>query len=311
MSTATQSPPPDERLQRRAAARRRQVVLRRRARWLAGGGVALLVLVLAIAVLGSGGGGRRAVAVPTVATGKRLQQIDALARRRIAADARAVVRVLGYTPFVTSGGARKREVALTFDDGPGPYTGKVLRVLRRAGVHATFFEVGYMERWFHQGTARAIHEGHSIGDHTESHPKLARLSRVDQRQQIEAQEQWLNRLGLPRSRLFRPPYGSFDANTFTLLRRKGMLMVLWSVDSEDYRQPGVGAIVRNVLGSVRPGAIVLMHDAGGNRSQTVAALPKIIRGLRQRNYRIVTVPRLLLDDPPPRDQELPHYLTGG
>jgi chitin deacetylase len=89
-----------------------------------------------------------------------------------------------------------------------------------------------------------------------------------------------------------------------------MLMVLWSVDAQDYRQPGAGAIVRRVLSGARPGAIVLMHDAGGPRSQTVQALPEIIRKLRRRHYRLVTVPQLLLDDPPPRGQRLPHY-TGG
>ena len=83
------------------------------------------------------------------------------------------------------------------------------------------------------------------------------------------------------------------------------------VDSEDYLQPGVKAIVHNILKGARPGGIVLMHDAGGDRSQTLRALPAIIRGLRRRGYRLVTVPRLVLDDPPPRDQPLPEKLGGG
>jgi peptidoglycan/xylan/chitin deacetylase (PgdA/CDA1 family) len=77
-----------------------------------------------------------------------------------------------------------------------------------------------------------------------------------------------------------------------------MLMVLWTIDTDDYRQPGTQTIVSRVLAGIRPGAIVLLHDAGGTRTQTVAALPKIIRALRARGYRIVTVPRLLLDNPP-------------
>jgi peptidoglycan/xylan/chitin deacetylase (PgdA/CDA1 family) len=84
-----------------------------------------------------------------------------------------------------------------------------------------------------------------------------------------------------------------------------MLSVLWSVDSEDYTQPGVEAIVRNVVDAVRPGSIVLMHDGGGERSQTVAALPRIVRELRRRDYRFVSVPHLLLESPPPQDQQLP------
>jgi peptidoglycan/xylan/chitin deacetylase (PgdA/CDA1 family) len=83
-----------------------------------------------------------------------------------------------------------------------------------------------------------------------------------------------------------------------------MLMVLWTVDTGDYRRPGTAAIVRAALAGARPGAIILLHDGGGNRAQTVAALPKIIAGLRSRGYRLVTVPRLLLDNPPPRDQQV-------
>jgi peptidoglycan/xylan/chitin deacetylase (PgdA/CDA1 family) len=84
-------------------------------------------------------------------------------------------------------------------------------------------------------------------------------------------------------------------------------MVLWSVDSQDYRRPGAKAIVRRVLNGAKPGAIVLMHDAGGRRSQTVAALPEIIRRLRKRNFKLVTVPQLIMDDPPPPGQRLPRY----
>ena len=83
-------------------------------------------------------------------------------------------------------------------------------------------------------------------------------------------------------------------------------MVLWSVDPSDWRRPGTGAIVSNVLRNSRPGAVVIMHDGGGDRSQTVAALPAIINGLRKRHYGLVTVPRLLTLDPPPRHQTPPH-----
>jgi peptidoglycan/xylan/chitin deacetylase (PgdA/CDA1 family) len=81
--------------------------------------------------------------------------------------------------------------------------------------------------------------------------------------------------------------------------------VLWSVDTFDYTQPGTRQIVRRVLAGAKPGAIVLMHDGGGNRSQTLAALPAIVRGLRSKGYTLVTVPQLLLHDPPPRQQARP------
>jgi peptidoglycan/xylan/chitin deacetylase (PgdA/CDA1 family) len=89
-----------------------------------------------------------------------------------------------------------------------------------------------------------------------------------------------------------------------------MLMVLWSIDPGDYRQPGVRAIVQGVLSRAKSGAIVLLHDAGGMRSQTIAALPAIVHGLRRRRYRLVTVPRLMRDDPPRHLPHLRHDLAG-
>jgi peptidoglycan-N-acetylglucosamine deacetylase len=291
----------------RLSQERRHQVRRRRA-------VALLGLVLLVASIvvetGGSSGGRHATRASIPRSGG-LQPMTELARRRAAERDRAIDRVLAYTPFVTSGGGQRREIALTFDDGPGPYTPRVLRVLRRMNVNATFFEVGFMERWFHSSTARALREGHTVGDHTESHPKLGLLPRRAQRDQIVSQAEWLNRLGAPRPRLFRPPFGSFNDKTFTVLRRNRMLMVLWSVDSQDYRQPGAKDILRHVLQGARPGAIVLLHDAGGARAETIAALPKIVRRLRRRHYRLVTVPQLLIDDPPPPGQRLPRYLSGG
>ena len=281
-------------------------VRRRRTAAVTAGALLLLVASILVETGGSGGHASR----PLAPASRPLEPLTAFARRA-AADNRAIDRVLAYTPFVTSGGGREREIALTFDDGPGPYTPQVLRVLRRMHAQATFFEVGFMERWFHPSTKQAIRDGDAVGDHTESHAKLALLGRRDQRTQIVDQSQWLGKLGLPRPRLFRPPFGSFDNHTFRILRHNRMLMVLWSVDSQDYRRPGVGAIVARVMAGARPGAIVLMHDAGGARSQTVAALPKIVRKLRHRGFRLVTVPRLLADDPPPRGQPLPHYLSGG
>ena len=150
-----------------------------------------------------------------------------------------------------------------------------------------------------------------VGDHTEGHPKLGLLPRPQQRDQIVSQAEWLHKLGAPRPRLFRPPFGSFDARTFRVLRHNRMLMVLWSVDTNDYRQPGVKVIVRRALQGTKPGAIILLHDGGGARSQTIAALPEIVKKLRERHLKLVTVPQLMLDDPPPRGQPLPHYLSGG
>ncbi len=116
--------------------------------------------------------------------------------------------------------------------------------------------------------------------------------------------------GAPRPDLFRPPYGSFNATTMAQLQRLHMLMVLWSVDTDDYEQPGVAAIVHTALAGAHPGAIILMHDAGGTRTETVEALPIIIRELRARGLKPVTVPQLLADDPPAAGQPLPSSLAG-
>jgi peptidoglycan/xylan/chitin deacetylase (PgdA/CDA1 family) len=89
-----------------------------------------------------------------------------------------------------------------------------------------------------------------------------------------------------------------------------MLMVLWTIDTDDYRLPGTDAIVRSALNGARPGAIILLHDAGGDRRETVDSLPRIISGLRARGYQLVTVPKLLLDNPAPADQQLPPGLAG-
>jgi peptidoglycan-N-acetylglucosamine deacetylase len=222
----------------------------------------------------------------------------------------AVSSVLAYTPFVREGGHRGHEVALTFDDGPGPYTPDVLSVLESFHVHATFFAIGKMERYFSSSTVREIEDGDVIGDHTESHPFLAQLSAHDQHEELFEQIARIELLGGKRPDLFRPPYGSFNATTMRELRALHLLMVLWSVDTNDYRQPGVPVIVERALAGARPGAIILMHDAGGIRTQTIAALPAIIRGLHARGYRLVTVPQLLLDEPPPAGQVLPASLNG-
>ncbi len=222
----------------------------------------------------------------------------------------AVASVLAYTPFIKEGTARKPEVALTFDDGPGPYTPAVLSVLERYGVHATFFIIGRMLQYFGESAKREVRDGDVLGDHTETHPPMAQLPAHEQYEELFEQAARVELQGAPRPDLFRPPYGSFNATTMAQLQRLHMLMVLWSVDTDDYQQPGVAAIVHTALAGARPGAIILMHDAGGTRTETVEALPIIIRELRAKGLKPVTVPQLLADDPPAPGQPLPTSLAG-
>jgi len=263
--------------------------------------LALIIALLAASSSHSGHSHAAAAARPPAHRVARAKPVTAQA---------ATAAVLAYTPFVSSGGTGGRDVALTFDDGPGPYTPQVLTVLERMHVHATFFVIGEMLRYFARSAERELRDGDVIGDHTETHPFMARLSARDQANELEEQIARIELIGGPRPTLFRPPYGSFDATTMRELRRMHLLMVLWSDDTEDYRQPGVAAIVSRALEGAHPGAIILLHDAGGTRTETVAALPAIIRGIRARGLRLVTIPQLLHQDPPPHGLPLPPNLSG-
>ena len=228
----------------------------------------------------------------------------------VARENEAIDRLLRRQPFISAGGRQRREIALTFDDGPGPYTPRLLDQLQRLHVPATFFEIGFMFQWFHGSASRELRMGDVIGDHTETHPMMAELSPSAQQSQIVDQTQWVHKYGGPIPRLWRPPYGSYNATTLAILRRQHMLMVLWTIDTDDYLRPGVDAIVHSAVAGARPGAIILMHDAGGDRTQTIAALPRIVHALHQRGYKLVTVPQLILDDPPRHTQHLPTTLAG-
>ncbi len=291
----------------------------RRRRW--GAAVFLIaVAILAIVVVAGGGGTVHTPSVLNPSRGgffDRIRELagsgaGSLAARETAAENAAINRTLAYTPYVRIAGSQHREIALTFDDGPGPYTPEILATLERRDVPATFFEVGVLERYFYASTAAIAADGDAIGDHTEGHLAMSRLSLAGQRSQLLSDAAAVRRHGARFPRLFRPPFGMWNSTTLALLRRYRMLMVLWTVDTSDYRRPGVKAIVNSALAGARPGAIILLHDAGGDRSQTVEALPRIIAGLRRRGYRLVTVPRLLLDNPAPRVQNIAAVIgTGG
>ncbi|MGO9789582.1 MAG: polysaccharide deacetylase family protein [Solirubrobacteraceae bacterium] len=307
------------------AARRAELRRRVRRRRLAPLAVSAIATVAFLAgLLTSSGGGRRAQASvagrtnvaaphssePSASTVRPARPHDSAAQALRARENAAIDRLLTRQPFITAGGGERREIALTFDDGPGPYTPRLLDRLQRLHVPATFFEIGFMFQWFHASATRELRMGDVIGDHTETHPMMAFLSPAAQQSEILTQTEWVHKYGGPFPRLWRPPYGSYDAATLAILHRFHMLMVLWTVDTNDYLRPGVAAIVHSAVAGARPGAIILMHDAGGDRTQTIAALPLIVHALRKRGYRLVTIPQLVLDDPPLRPQPLPTNLAG-
>ncbi len=271
---------------------------------------AIAVVALAVQVLFIGGGRGARGATHAVARPAAVAAATPQPQTLAARENRAIDGVLARMPAITEGGPHGHEVALTFDDGPGPYSEHLVDTLHRLRVPATFFAIGVMEQWFSPATRAELRDGDVVGDHTQTHPLLAALSPADQRLQLLDQAAEIEQQGASFPRLFRPPYGSFNAATLRQLRQLHMLMVLWSTDTSDYTLPGVRAIVRRALQGAHPGAIILLHDAGGNRVQTIAALPAIVRGLRRRGLTPVTIPRLLLDDPPTTAPQLSTRLAG-
>jgi peptidoglycan/xylan/chitin deacetylase (PgdA/CDA1 family) len=224
-----------------------------------------------------------------------------------------VERVIGYSPAIRKGGNRVKDLALTFDDGPGPDTPRIVAILRRYHVPATFFVLGRsaMTRAGRIGLRAERDGSFVVGDHTMTHPMLASLGEAAQQQEIVGQARLVRRLGAPRPIVFRPPYGSFNATTLAVLRREHMLGVLWTADTKDYEHPGKKQIIYTAVSAAQPGAIVLMHDGPSGRSETAEALPRIIVRLRQRHYKLVTVPRMMRENPPSRSQPVPTSLSGG
>jgi peptidoglycan/xylan/chitin deacetylase (PgdA/CDA1 family) len=188
----------------------------------------------------------------------------------------------------------ERAVALTFDDGPNPqYTPRILAVLRRLGVPATFFPIGYLAEAYPDLVKAELHAGMTVGNHSYTHsqvPPFGQLPRELIDDQIALCARSVRRAG-GEPKLFRPPGGSFSPLVVRAAEELGERTVLWSVDPGDWQRGATTRrIVRSVLAAVRPGSIVLLHDGGGDRSPTVAALPRIVKGIRRRGLRLVAVP---------------------
>lgn len=190
-------------------------------------------------------------------------------------------------------------VALTFDDGPWPAsTEAILSALEREDVPATFFMLGLQAKRYPRIARLVSTAGHQVGNHTYSHSQLSALSGADAWKDIQwGQKAILKATGHP-AVWFRPPYGDVDTRSLNVARQLSQRVVMWTVDSRDWERPGADVISGNVLRAVRPGAIVLMHDGGGDRAQTVQALPGIIRELKRRGYVFVTIDELVSVNPP-------------
>jgi peptidoglycan/xylan/chitin deacetylase (PgdA/CDA1 family) len=200
-------------------------------------------------------------------------------------------RVTGPTKAYFNGPNRK-VVAIGFDDGPAADTPAFVSMLERNRVHATFFMIGEQVTSVYGPTLRReLRAGDALGDHTFTHPDLTTSGDVegqlkDTLEAIRAQSGYT-------PCVFRPPYGDYDASILRTARSLGLATVLWNVDPSDWALPGTAAIEQRVLAQVLPGSIIISHDGGGPRGQTLAAYPDIITTLRARGYRFETIPQLL------------------
>jgi len=185
-------------------------------------------------------------------------------------------------------GPRDRNVvALTFDDGPSEYTERFLDVLREKHARGTFFEIGQEMPGREATMRRILREGDEIGDHTMNHVEYPGYA------QIAGAAAHIHAATHFQPCLFRPPGGAVSPSVVATAGGLGMRTILWDVDPADWSNPGSGAVYGRVVSAARPGSIVLMHDGGGDRSGTLAALPRIVDTLRARGYRFATVSELL------------------
>ncbi len=213
-----------------------------------------------------------------------------------------------YTDFPTypvlyhEGASDKHVVAITFDDGPDPvWTSRILDILKAADVKATFFVTGKNAEDHPNLLRRLVGEGHEVGNHTYTHGNMAEMGQWRMRLELDATQRLIESVTGYSTTLFRPPYNADSTPTDVrelipldfAERELGYTVVLEKVDPQDWSRPGADVILQRVKDLRHEGNIILLHDAGGNRSQTVEALPKIIAWLRERGDRVVPMSELL------------------
>jgi peptidoglycan/xylan/chitin deacetylase (PgdA/CDA1 family) len=179
-------------------------------------------------------------------------------------------------PTAAAAAGNKKVLFFSFDDGPDPYwTPKILSVLQKHGAHATFFELGSMQNAHPGLREQVLAAGNTIGSHSISHPQLTAINASRRHHEI---------FDGPQSKCFRPPYGASNPKVRADIKAAGMTQVLWDVDPRDWARPGTNAIVNNILHHAHRRNIILMHDGGGDRGQSVAALDKVLPILKSQGY---------------------------
>ena len=212
------------------------------------------------------------------------------------AATRPATGVMGREVVIIGAPTHQKVVALTYDDGPHPiYTREILDILDKYHVKATFFMVGKSMEAYPDVVREVIRRGHVIGNHTYTHPSDLKL---DTQAQIVGEldrcEQVIESFTGNRAHLFRPPRGLVDGSVFTIANEEGYKTVLWTVCADHHDAPTPELMAQRVIRQNRPGGIILAHDGSfSTRWKDVAATPIIIKALRERGYKFVTVPELL------------------
>jgi len=208
----------------------------------------------------------------------------------------AVAAASGTRP-VYRANVHEREVALTFDDGPDPrYTPQILADLRKYDAHATFFVMGNAAEKNPGLVEQELADGNEVGVHTfDRHVRFPSIAQTAADQQIDLGRRAVTKVTGDKSTLFRPPYGAWRPWVVAAAEQQGMRTILWSVCFDHRSAKTPKAISNRVLSLVRPGEILLLHDARGNRRKAVSALPTVLRELDRRGYKVVTVSHLLAD----------------
>jgi peptidoglycan-N-acetylglucosamine deacetylase len=238
-----------------------------------------LIAVAAVVAFGTWVAGDNGSDAPAQSSAAVAQASPAARDGRQPRAATRARQAAGATALRQSGRRRDRVkvLYLTFDDGPsGEWTPQVLATLKRYDAKATFFQLGRARRAYPRLARRIKAGGHAIANHTTTHRDLTTISNGAIR--------WEVRNG-PSSPCFRPPYGAINERVRNVLRSEGVRrIVLWDIDTLDWTRPGAHRIARRVVKAARPGKIVLLHDGGADRSQTVDALDIILRELYAKGY---------------------------
>lgn len=191
---------------------------------------------------------------------------------------------------------KEKLVAITFDDGPHPvYTPQILDVLKQYHARATFFLVGTRMTWYPNIVKREVREGHELGNHTFTHSFYNKVSHKKFLDELHKTDKLISRYQKKKVKLFRSPGGTLTKEIINSSKDEGYKVIQWSwhQDPKDWSNPGVKSIVNHVINNVHNGDIILMHDSGGRRQQTVEALKEILPELKKRGYRFITVSELL------------------